>query len=141
MARLRDGPALVTFLLCIAAQAQATAPASPAEPNPDIRWSEPIDGLSLGIEVPERPIRFVGYSDWKGPLQVWRDHGNGRLESAFEPRRLLGRRHEGDGSSSQRLRHDAVLVPAVHHLECLADVPGRPRAQYELGATSSTARG
>ncbi len=85
MARLRDGLALVTFLLCIAAQAQATAPASPAELNPDIRWCDPIDGLSLGIEVPRGPIRFVGYSDWTGPLVVWRDHGNQGQSMRYKP--------------------------------------------------------
>ncbi len=75
MARLRDGLALVTCLLCIPAHAQATAPASSAHPDIrwfDIRWCDPIDGLSIGIEVPKGPIRFVGYSDWKGPLQVLR---------------------------------------------------------------------
>ncbi len=85
MARLHDGLALVTCLLCIAPHAQATAPASSGQPHPDIRWCDPIDGLSIGIEVPKGPIRFVGYADWKGPLQVWLDHGNQRQSMRYNP--------------------------------------------------------
>ena len=37
-------------LLCLAGQALALV-ASPTKPGPDIRWCNPIDGLSIGIEV------------------------------------------------------------------------------------------
>ena len=63
---------------------QALATASPAAPF-DIQWSAPVDGLALGIEVPKKPIRFVGYSDWKGPLTIWRDHPNGAMSRRYNP--------------------------------------------------------
>ena len=70
--------------LCFAGQALALV-ASPTKPGPDIRWCDPIDGLSIGIEVPKGPIRFVGYSDWKGPVQFWRDHGNQSRSWHYNP--------------------------------------------------------
>ncbi len=73
---------LAVSQLCLAGQALAFA--SPAKPH-DIRWSAPIDGLSLGIEVPQRLIRFVGYTDWEGPLQIWREHANGGQSMRYNP--------------------------------------------------------
>jgi len=42
----------------------------------NIVWSEPQDGLSLGIQVPAAPLGFTPVKDWKGPLTI-REEKNG----------------------------------------------------------------
>jgi|GEM_PF-1963280 len=37
-----------------------------------IRWSEPVDGFSIGIEVPASPIIFEPVKDWSGPPLIIR---------------------------------------------------------------------
>ncbi len=50
--------------------ATATEPDGPSQTHTgaNVRWSEPVDGLSLGIEVPQSPLRLVAFENWVGPL-------------------------------------------------------------------------
>lgn len=56
-----------------------------ADHEADVCWSAPVDGLSLGIEVPQSPFRIVVVEDREGPLQVSTPTGNGGLRLRYNP--------------------------------------------------------
>lgn len=45
--------------------------------QPSVQWSEPVNGLSLGIEVPEQPFVFIPKQGWTGPLIIREKHDKG----------------------------------------------------------------
>ena len=50
-----------------------------------MRWSKPVNGLSLGIEVPPSPLRFVTTRDWKGPTIVYTELESGYMSVTGNP--------------------------------------------------------
>jgi len=69
--------AVGTILLCWSASAETT--------EPTILWSEPQNGLSLGIEKPSAPLIFAPTKGWKGPLVVTENLGPGRFTFRANP--------------------------------------------------------
>ncbi len=59
-------------VLALASLPGCTAPGNRARTTPDssgsIRWTVPVNGLVLGIEVPRSPFVFAPVPDWTGPL-------------------------------------------------------------------------
>ena len=56
----------------------------PSGRGPIVQWSKPVNGLSLGIEVPQSPFSFVATQDWTSG--TWKPGGfwdDGALVTAF----------------------------------------------------------
>jgi hypothetical protein len=53
-------------------------------PIGSVSWSEPVNGLVLGIEAPP-PFKYTPIKDWKVPLFVRTDHGGGRSSVRSNP--------------------------------------------------------
>ncbi len=46
--------------------------------QPSVRWSAPVNGLSLGVEVPEQPLVFIPKRDWTGSVLIYERDDAGR---------------------------------------------------------------
>lgn len=51
----------------------------PQEDLPVVQWSPPVDGLSLGIEVPQHPFLFTPVVGWTGPIIIRQVDSAGRI--------------------------------------------------------------
>jgi hypothetical protein len=77
------------MLLCSIAASSCTTktPSSatcvPKAPQPSVQWSGCVDGLSLGIQVPERPFVFVPKQGWTGPVIIHEKDDKGRITKMY----------------------------------------------------------
>lgn len=73
--KMRAGLCFVMLVCSIAAsscvpKAPSSATRVAKAQQPSVQRSDPVNGLSLGIEVPEQPFVFVPKQGWTGPLII-----------------------------------------------------------------------